>query len=185
MPETIAVDLDDTLIDTNPALFAWVEATRGAPVDPADAAAYRLAATEAETLALISAFYDAPEHDALAALAGAREACAALKGAGARLVVVTARRPEAAGVTERLVERLFAGLFAEVRAVGDEPDKVRAIRAAGAGLLIDDNARQIRRAAAAGVPTILFGDLPWNRALAWPRRAASWAEVGGLVAAGS
>jgi hypothetical protein len=80
-------------------------------------------------------------------------------------------------VTNALVERLFPGVFAGVHAVGHHPDKVKALRAVGARLLIDDNARQIRRAADAGVPAVLFGHLPWNRDFAWPRRARAWADV--------
>ncbi|WP_395664647.1 5' nucleotidase, NT5C type [Methylocella sp.] len=181
MARTIAVDLDDTLVDTHAALFPFIAATRGLPVDPADVAAYRLAASEAETEALIRAFYLAAEHETLAALEGALETCLALKAGGARLVIVTARRPEATMVSERLVERLFPGVFAELRAVGHQPDKVKAMRAAGASLLIDDNARQIRCAADAGLPTILFGETPWNRGLDWPRRARRWDEVLALL----
>lgn len=174
---TVAIDLDDTLIDTHSVLFDWIERTRGFRVDPAHLAAYQLGASEAETEAIIADFYAATAHDALAALEGAQASCLALRAAGARLIIVTARRPEAAPVTERLVERLFPGLFAELRAVGHQPDKVKALRAARARLLIDDNPRQIRRAADAGVPTILFGERPWNREVAWPRRARSWAEL--------
>jgi hypothetical protein len=54
---------------------------------------------------------------------------------------------------------------------------VETLRAVGARLLIYDHARQIKCAADAGVPTILFGCLPWNRHVAWPRRARSWADV--------
>jgi hypothetical protein len=93
---------------------------------------------------------------------------------------VTARKPQAMAVTDALVQRLFPGVFAAVHAVGHHPDKVKTLRAIGASLLIDDNARQIRRAADAGVPAVLFGNLPWNRDIAWPRRARAWADVAAM-----
>ncbi len=175
--KTIALDLDDTLVDTIAALLDFIEESRGYRVDEARLATYQLGADEKQTNEIVDGFYDAEAHQKIVAVAGAPEACRSLKDAGFELVVVTARKPEAAAVTNALVERLFPGLFAGVHSVGHQPDKVKALRALGARLLIDDNARQIRRAADAGVPTVLFGHLPWNRDFAWPRRARAWADV--------
>lgn len=175
--KTIALDLDDTLVDTISALLDFIEESRGYRVDDARLATYQLGEDEKQTIEIVDGFYGAPAHQRIAAAPGALDACRSLKDAGFELVVVTARKPEAAAVTNALVERLFPGVFAGVHAVGHHPDKVKALRAVGARLLIDDNARQIRRAADAGVPTILFGHLPWNRDFAWPRRARAWADV--------
>ena len=54
----------------------------------------------------------------------------------------------------------FLASSQRVHAVGHQSDKVKTLRAVGAKRLIDDNARQIKCAADAGVLTILFGDLP-------------------------
>ena len=178
--KTIALDLDDTLVDTIATLLDWIEESRGYRVDEARLATYQLGADEKQTSEIVNGFYDAEAHRKIAAVAGAPEACRSLKEAGFELVVVTARKPEAAAVTNALVERLFPGVFAGVHSVGHHPDKVKALRAIGARLLIDDNARQIRRAADAGVPTVLFGHLPWNRDFAWPRRARAWADVAAM-----
>ncbi|PNG26189.1 hypothetical protein [Methylocella silvestris] len=175
--KTLAIDLDDTLVDTISVLLDWIEESRGVRVDAARLAAYQLGVDEKQTMEIVNGFYDAAAHQNLSANPGAAAGCAALADAGFRLVVITARKPETAALTEALVERLFPGAFAEVHVVGHHPDKVRALRRVGARLLIDDNARQIRRAAAAGVPTVLFGDLPWNRDFVWPRRAAGWTDV--------
>jgi len=181
--KTIALDLDDTLVDTIAALLDWIEESRGYRVDEARLATYQLGADEKQTTEIVNGFYDAQAHQTIAAMPGALDACRGLKDAGFNLVIVTARKPEAAAVTNALVERLFPGVFAAVHSVGHQPDKVRALRAVGARLLIDDNARQIKRAADAGVPTILFGHLPWNRDFAWPRRARAWADVVAMSAA--
>ncbi len=175
--KTIALDLDDTLVDTIKTLLDWIEECRGYRVDEARLAVYQLGADEKETIEIVNAFYEAQAHQKISAAMGAFEACGVLKDAGFKLVVVTARKPEAAPVTNALVDRLFPNIFAEVHSVGHQPDKVRTLRAIGARLLIDDNARQIRRAADAGVPAVLFGHLPWNRDFAWPRRARAWADV--------
>ncbi|VTZ48064.1 HAD-superfamily hydrolase, subfamily IA, variant 3 [Methylocella tundrae] len=174
---TIALDLDDTLVDTIATLLDWIEEARGYRVDEARLATYQLGADEKQTAEIVDAFYDAAAHHKINAITGAAEGCRTLKEAGFNLVVVTARKLEAAPVTNALVDRLFPGVFADVHSVGHHPDKVKALRAAGAKLLIDDNARQIRRAADAGIPTILFGSLPWNRDVAWPRRARDWVDL--------
>lgn len=177
MRKTIALDLDDTLVDTIATLLDWIEESRGYRVDEARLAAYQLGVDQQQTAEIVNGFYDALAHQKIGAVAGAPEACRTLKDAGFELVVITARKPEAAAVTDMLVERLFPGVFAGVYAVGHQTDKVKALRTVGARLLIDDNARQIRCAADAGVPAILFGHLPWNRDIAWPRRARAWTDV--------
>jgi phosphoglycolate phosphatase-like HAD superfamily hydrolase len=175
--KTIALDLDDTLVDTIAVLLDWIEESRGYRVEEARLASYLLGADEKQTLEIVNGFYDAQAHQKIGVVAGAPEACRSLKDASFKLVVVTARKPEAASVTDALVERLFPGVFAGVHSVGHHSDKVKALRAVGARLLIDDNARQIRRAADAGIPAVLFGHLPWNRDFAWPRRARAWPDV--------
>src|SRR5664279_1236761 len=139
--KTIALDLDDTLVDTIATLLDWIEESRGYRVDEARLSTYQLGADEKQTSEIVNGFYDAQAHQKIAAVAGAPEACRSLKDAGFELVVVTARKPEAAAVTNALVERLFPGVFAAVHSVGHHPDKVKALRAVGARLLIDDNAR--------------------------------------------
>jgi 5'(3')-deoxyribonucleotidase len=175
--KTIALDLDDTLVDTIAALLCWIEESRGYRVSEAQLATYQLGADEKQTLEIVNGFYETHAHRNIGALAGAAEACRSLKALGFELVVVTARKPEAATATNALVERLFPGVFAGVHSVGHHSDKVKALRAVGARLLIDDNARQIKRAADAGIPAVLFGHLPWNRDFAWPRRARAWPDV--------
>ncbi len=181
--KTIALDLDDTLVNTIAALLDWIEESRGYRVDEARLATYQLGADEKQTMEIINGFYDAPAHHKITAAPGALEACGGLKDAGFELIVITARKPEAAPVTGALVERLFPGIFAGIHSVGHHSDKVKALRAVGARLLIDDNARQIRRAADAGVPTVLFGHFPWNRDFAWPRRARAWTDVAAMSTA--
>jgi hypothetical protein len=60
--KTIALDLDDTLVDTIAALLGFIEETRGFRVDETRLAAYQLGADEKQTAEIISEFYDAQAH---------------------------------------------------------------------------------------------------------------------------
>ncbi|MGA2636355.1 hypothetical protein [Methylocella sp.] len=92
--KTIALDLDDTLVDTIATLLDWIEESRGYRVDEARLATYQLGADEKQTSEIVNGFYNAQAHQKIAAVTGAPEACRSLKDAGFELVVVTARKPE-------------------------------------------------------------------------------------------
>lgn len=175
--KTIALDLDDTLVDTMTVLLDWIEETRGYRVDHSRLADYQLGDDLKQTMDIFNAFHAADADQKIAAAAGAVEGCRSFLDAGFQLVVVTARKPEMAEKTDALITRLFPGVFKDIHSVGHQPDKTVLLRSINASLLIDDNFRQIRRAFKAGVPTMLFGDLPWNRDIFWPRRARTWPDA--------
>ena len=80
--KTIALDLDDTLVDTIAALLDWIEESRGYRVDEARLATYQLGADEKQTTEIVNGFYDAHAHQKIAAMPGALDACRGLKNAG-------------------------------------------------------------------------------------------------------
>jgi HAD superfamily hydrolase (TIGR01509 family) len=174
---TIALDLDDTLVDTTSVLVAWFETRTGRRLPDEKLETYELGANAAETDALVAAFHAERMDERIRALDGAAEACRSLGEAGFRLVVVTSRKATISAHTIDLVERCFPNVFAEVRSIGYTADKAVTLRDLDAALFVDDHSRHVERAAAAGVPSILFGNLPWNRKSAWPHRAADWAEA--------
>lgn len=178
---TIALDLDDTLVDTTSVLLDWIEARLGFRLPEEKLVTYELGATPRETDALVAAFHADRMDLRIRAVEGAAEACRQLGEAGFRLVVVTSRRPDISSHTADLVDRLFPDVFAEIHAIGYTADKAAVLRNLEAGVFIDDHFRHVERAAAAGVPSILFRDLPWNRGRSWPHRASDWAEALGLV----
>jgi FMN phosphatase YigB (HAD superfamily) len=174
---TIAFDLDDTLVDTTSVVVDWMERRTGKRLTDENLASYALGADAAETDAIVATFHADRMDDQIRALEGAAEACRALDEAGFRLVVVTSRKAAIAAQTMDLVERCFPDTFAEVHSIGYAADKTATLRHLGAGLFIDDHFRHVTLAAAAGIPSILFRDLPWNRHRPWPHRAAGWTEA--------
>jgi 5'(3')-deoxyribonucleotidase len=180
---TIALDLDDTLVDTTSVLLDWIEARSGKRLPEERLAAYELGADTAETDAIVAAFHAERMDEEIHALEGAAQACRRLVEAGFRLVVVTSRNAAISPHTERLVERCFPGIFTEIHSLGYTADKASMLRNLEARLFVDDHFRHVALAAAAGIPSILFRDLPWNRNRTWPHRAADWSEVLALSSA--
>jgi phosphoglycolate phosphatase-like HAD superfamily hydrolase len=176
----IALDLDDTLVDTIAVVLDWIESRFGYRVDEERLISYQLGADHSQTAAIVDAFHADRADQNIRALDGAVEACRRLGASGCELVVVTSRKPDLSAQTIDLVDRLFPNVFSEVHTVGGEPDKSATLRAIGAALLIDDNFHQIHRAAAAGFPAILFRDLPWNRHIPWSHRAYSWPDAAAM-----
>jgi phosphoglycolate phosphatase-like HAD superfamily hydrolase len=173
----IALDLDDTLVDTVAVLLDWIEARHGYRINDERRVGYQLGADHSQTTAIVNAFHADQADKKICALDGAVEACRRLGDSGFELVIVTSRKPDISAQTIDLVDRLFPNTFTEIHTVGGQPNKSATLRAIGAALLIDDNFRHIHRAAAAGVPTILFRDLPWNRQIPWSHRAYSWPDA--------
>jgi FMN phosphatase YigB (HAD superfamily) len=174
---TIALDLDDTLVDTTSVLLAWLERRTGKRLADAKLVAYELGTDAAETDALVAAFHAERMDQEIHALDGAAEACRSLVQASFRLVVVTSRKSEMSARTVDLVERCFPDIFAEIRSIGYTADKSATLRDLDAALFVDDHFRHVERAFAAGIPSILFRDLPWSRDKVWPHRAADWSEA--------
>ena len=174
MPAALALDLDDTLIDTFPVLHDFIEARLGARVPGDLLAAYELSHDPEQADALIDAFFADGVDQTIAARPGALEGCRLLRAQGFELVVVTSRKPKVAAPTLARVEALFPGLFADIRCVGHSGDKNAALADIGARLFIDDHFPHVQRAAEIGVASILFGDMPWNHGKDWPNRALDW-----------
>jgi FMN phosphatase YigB (HAD superfamily) len=165
---TIALDLDDTLVDTTSVLLDWLEARTGNRLADDRLAAYALGADAAETDAIVAAFHADQMDRKIHPLDGAVDACRKLDEAGYRLVVVTSRKTAFSAHTLDLVERCFPGIFAEIHSIGYTADKATTLRDLDAALFIDDHFRHIEQAATAGIPSILFRDLPWSRKRDWP-----------------
>jgi FMN phosphatase YigB (HAD superfamily) len=182
MRDVIAVDLDDTLIDTFPVLHDFIEAHAGERVPHELLAAYELSHDPAAAEALVEAFFRSGVDQNVRARDGAAEGCRALLAQGFELVVVTSRKPAVAPQTLARVEALFPSVFREVRCVGHIGDKNGALAAIGARMFVDDHFPHVARAAEAGVASILFGETPWNRDRDWPHRARDWTELLALAA---
>ncbi|MFF2653959.1 HAD family hydrolase [Streptomyces sp. NPDC058045] len=158
---TVGFDLDMTLIDSRPGIYAtWraVSAETGVHVD-ADLAVTRLGPPLEEELAhwfpadrmaeaaeLYRALYPAHAIAPSVAMPGSREALAAVRESGGRTMVVTAKyEPSAKLHLEALgldVDLLVGGLWAEGKAL--------ALREHGARVYVGDHLGDVRGARAAG-----------------------------------
>ncbi|MFF0964412.1 HAD family hydrolase [Streptomyces sp. NPDC003703] len=170
-PLTVGFDLDMTLIDSRPGIHAcYVElsARTGTHVD-ADLVVTRLGppledelvnwfpADRVEAVAdLYRELYPATAVAPTLALPGAREAVAAVRKAGGRAIVVTAKHePNARLHLEHLgiePDAVIGGLWAE--------RKAEALRAYGAGVYVGDHVGDVRGARAAGALSVAVATGP-------------------------
>jgi 5'(3')-deoxyribonucleotidase len=174
---TIALDFDDTLADTISPLLQWIEERHGYRITDENLASYALGADREQTSAIVEAFLADEAHDRIEAVEGAQESCQRFVAQGYRLVVVTARKPDHSRQTTELIERLFPDLITDVCFVGLQREKLPTLQAIGANVFIEDHPRHFQEAADGGVPSILFGEHPWNRHIVTPLRARSWTEA--------
>ncbi len=107
------------------------------------------------------------------------------------LVIVTSRRSELKGHTDRWLEERFPGIFTAVHYAGiwdtDEhvsnklkQTKTEVCRQLGASYLIDDQTKHCIAAQGAGLQALLFGDYAWNQSEAVSPdivRVSGWQEV--------
>ncbi|MGW1724886.1 HAD family hydrolase [Streptomyces sp. NPDC002306] len=162
---TVGFDLDMTLIDSRPGIRACYTALAertGTYID-ADLAITRLGPPLAEELVnwfpaedvpavadLYRAMYPAIAVGATPALPGAREAIEAVRAAGGRAIVVTAKyEPNARLHLEHLridADEVIGDLWAE--------QKARALRAHGAGVYVGDHVGDVRGARTAGALSV-------------------------------
>jgi phosphoglycolate phosphatase len=170
---TVGFDLDMTLIDSRPGIHACyteLSARTGTHVD-ADLAVTRLgppleqelahwfpAERVAATADLYRSLYPATAIAATPALAGAREAVAAVRAAGGRAIVVTAKyEPNAKLHLEHLgiePDAVIGDLWAEQKAV--------ALREHGASVYVGDHLGDIRGARAAGAHSVAVATGPYG-----------------------
>ena len=168
---TVGFDLDMTLIDSRPgirACYLELSARTGTYVD-ADLAVTRLGPPLAEELAnwfpaeeiaavadLYREIYPAYAIEPTLALPGAREAVAAVRGAGGRAVVVTAKyEPNAKLHLAHLgiePDAVIGGLWAEEKAV--------ALREHDADVYVGDHVGDVRGARAAGARSVAVASGP-------------------------
>ena len=98
------------------------------------------------------------------------------------LHMVTARPEAVMGVTQKMIERYFAGCFVSIRHVGPGGNKGAECAALHADVLIDDNFKHLVSAKSSGTKSRLwFGNYPWQTEHLEPSvvsaRCRSWLEV--------
>jgi phosphoglycolate phosphatase len=164
-PGPVGFDLDMTLIDSRPAIMAAFAAMAGdmsVRVD-LDAVDGRLGIKLEDELA----YWFPPERTAAAAdcyrrhyvrlaaektsaLPGAREALAAVRAAGERAVIITAKHPVSVGPSLRAAGLTADELFTHVHG----PEKAEVLRSLGAAAYVGDTPPDITAGLSAGVRAI-------------------------------
>ena len=164
-PGPVGFDLDMTLIDSRPAIMAAFAAMAGdmsVRVD-LDAVDGRLGIKLEDELA----YWFPPERIAAAAdcyrrhyvrlaaektsaLPGAREALAAVRAAGERAVIITAKHPVSVGPSLRAAGLTADELFTHVHG----PEKAEVLRSLGAAAYVGDTPPDIAAGLSAGVRAI-------------------------------
>ncbi|MCS0635965.1 haloacid dehalogenase-like hydrolase [Streptomyces sp. LP05-1] len=170
-PLTVGFDLDMTLIDSRPgirAAYRALAAETGVEID-ADLAVTRLGPPLEQELAhwfpaeripataeRYRALYPAYAVTATCALPGAGDAIQAVRAAGGRSLVVTAKYEANAELHLAHLglkpDALFGGLWAE--------GKAEALRAQGAGVYVGDHTGDVRGARAAGALSVAVATGP-------------------------
>ncbi|MEV5968426.1 HAD family hydrolase [Streptomyces sp. NPDC051921] len=170
-PPTVGFDLDMTLIDSRPgirAAYLALTAETGVAID-ADLAVSRLgppleheiaewfpAGQVQEMVARYRALYPAYAIEPSLPMPGARDAIQAVREAGGRTIVVTAKNePHAKLHLSHLgiePDAVIGGLWAE--------GKAEALRAHGAGVYVGDHTGDVRGAATAGALSVAVATGP-------------------------
>jgi len=157
----VGFDLDMTLIDSRRAIlesFAAVAAATGVPIDP-EAVDRRLGIKLEDELAhwfpadeIDDAMRVYREHyvrlagDLTTVMPGARESLAAVRAAGARVLVITAKIESSARLSLNSVELQPDSLFADAHG----PEKATVLSAEGAAVYVGDTPADMTAALAAG-----------------------------------
>lgn len=175
----IAVDLDDTLVDTSTCFQEWCESKLKSNLGSKEAYLTELMNIKGH---MRNAFIASPAFDDLIALPRAIPALKTLKQNGYELVIVTSRQEALRHRTQTLVSRLFPGIFSAMYFT-EFGKKGQICHSLGVELLIDDSLDQIFDALDHGVNGAVFdlnGTYTWNHCKELPpgaERMNSWDAV--------
>ncbi len=162
MPLPVGFDLDMTLIDSRRAImasFAGVAADTGVPIDPVevdrrlgiklqDELGYWFPPGQiASAVAIYRTHYSRLLTELTTRLPGADAALAAVRAAGARVVVITAKYGPTAQLSLDATGLAADEMFSEVHG----PEKAAVLAALGAGVYVGDTPADVGAAVTAGI----------------------------------
>lgn len=188
--QTIAIDLDDVLVNSSPEIIRYYNQTYGTAVTLADFYADDFSGAwqcpDRHTVSRrVNTYLDTPGYLELKPTIAAVEVLHKLK-AVYNLVIVTGRPSFVEDITLQWLSKHLPDLFGDVvfsNFYGSDDvkrDKGEICTDLGASILIDDHLGHAKNAASHGVSVLLFGDFPWNRADELPEnitRVANWRGV--------
>ena len=184
----IAVDLDEVLAETLDSIIIFHNKRYGTFHRKEQFLRYAFwtvwGGTRKQAIQKVHDFFCTPEADSIQPVEGARQTLTALRKAGCRFSVVTARPDAFLSVTERWVERHFPDLFSGIYftnhfgQTGSVKRKVDVCEELGARVLVEDDLRHVSDCLATDIRVLLF-DRPWNQkdVPLGVDRIRSWDEV--------
>jgi len=179
----LAIDVDDTLLDTLSPLLEFFNSTHDTPLTKEQCTNYRLQTTfgfsEEEGLEKIRYFFNSPQGRNLQPVPGAIEAVQAL-GNNFSLIALTARWDNMHGLTKKQLEKHFPGAFTKIVCCGDNMTKKDYCTKKKIGHIVDDAPHHIHACAENGVKSFLFGEYGWNKEykdMPGIYRTLNWSEV--------
>jgi 5'(3')-deoxyribonucleotidase len=179
----IAVDVDDTLLDTLNPLLEYFNSTHDNYVTREQCFDNRLATifgdSEKEGLEKVRQFFDLPQAEHQQPILGAVEAIQNLKNHFS-LIALTARWDTLQELTEKQLKKHFPGTFSDVVCCGDVISKKDYCTAKRINHIIDDAPRTAHECAKNGINSFLFGDYGWNKEyqkIPGLSRTLNWTEV--------
>lgn len=187
--QTIAVDIDDTMVVHFQYLINWYNERYGTQLtlEHNHPTVFEPWGTDsdAEAIRRVHQFFDTPQFRNAKPF---KEAVAALRVLDDRynLVVVTSRDTLIEQVTLSWLDEHFTEVFKDVHFTaiysleGKARSKIDVCRSIGASYIIDDVLDTTEKAATAGMRAVLFGDYPWNKADDLPKgvtRCKDWPAV--------
>lgn len=191
----VAVDLDDTLVEFAQPFFDWHNRRYDTDLSLQDLARTRYlfdawGGTVEEAAERVPRFFREVDILSIDPIAGAVECLQRLRDRY-QLTVVSARDPNFAAVTEKWIEKHFAGVFDRVilgighseRGEGSTT-KADVLLDLGASVLVDDQIAHLTPVANEGIRTLLFGRYPWNEAKPPPAggvHVEDWLQVCGVL----
>lgn len=194
--KTIAVDIDDVLAINVPAFLEFSNRRWGTNLTIDDFREDWGAMWQIEKETWIERMNEIHESKIFSSFKSFEDAKEVLQGLASkyRLIIITSRRKELEQETAAWIDEYFPDVFEEVHHAGiwDKLEKEDSVAIAtttkaeicsqlGGDYLIDDHLKHCFAAADSGIPSLLFGDYPWNRADTLPEgvvRVRDWRSVG-------
>lgn len=183
----IAIDCDDVIVNTAPAIIRHYNEHYGVNVDLKDLYSNDLSVWAVDDIQTANdraeQYLHSDEYQLATPPSATIEVINEL-GKRHELHIVTGRSDFLTETTQNMLDRYFPGIFRSIEFTNffgsQQRSKAQVCKSLGADLLIDDHLHHVTVVAQSGVEAYLFGNYPWNQADQLPTnitRVRDWHEV--------
>jgi phosphoglycolate phosphatase-like HAD superfamily hydrolase len=172
MKEIIAVDGDDVLFQTIPALVGWHNEKYGTKLTIAHFTSYHFwevwGGTREQAIDKWMLFIFSRWQKQVRPMPGAYEILKRWQEEGKTLILVTARQTEAIAIAEALTLLHYPGIFTDIIStnaygrIGEAVRKIDVCTNLNAHMIIEDNLEYLDDFIGGSTLPVLFGRYPWN-----------------------